>query len=84
MRISTLSDLKRHGMRLYAACEAPNVGHGAYLDLDALIERFGPDYSYVDDGRIGRACRCQKCGHLGAMVLLMPRDGPSGHVVKVE
>ena len=77
--VETLGDLRDHGMGLYAACAAPNVGHGAKLDLDVLIEKFGEDYVYINDKRIGAACRCKQCGHLGADIRVTANTTPSAY-----
>ena len=66
VEVETLQDLKDHGMGLHAHCLALYAGHGAPLDIDKLIEQFGPDYVFINDKRIGPACVCQRCGHKGA------------------
>ena len=76
--VSTLGDLKLHGKRLYAHCTAPYSGHGAPLDLDALIRRFGADYDYINETLIAASCVCRKCGHKGAKVNVVADSRPVG------
>lgn len=75
--IETLADLKAHRMGLYASCTAQYAGHGAPLDIDMLIERFGPDYVFINEQRIGASCVCRKCGHRGAELRVTVGNGPS-------
>lgn len=75
--MDTLGKLRDFGYRLFAGCTAPGSGHGDWLDLDVLIERFGEDYVFINETRIGAACVCKKCGHRGATLTLHPIDGPS-------
>ena len=65
--MSTLADLKRENWTLYGHCTARNCGHGRAIDLDMLIERFGPDFVFINETGISRRLRC-KCGHLGGTV----------------
>jgi len=69
--VETLGDLRDHGMGLYANCTALNAGHGALLDLDALIARYGEDFVHVGSDVIASACVCRKCGHRGATLTVM-------------
>jgi hypothetical protein len=74
--MSTLFEIKALGQGLMANCTGPNCGHGERLSLDMLIERFGPDYEMLNETRIGKACRCKACGHLGAAIYIMPDTSP--------
>jgi len=76
--IKTLGDLRRHGGRLFASCTAQFSGHGAFLDTDKLIARFGEDYVFVGDTRIAAACVCKQCGHRGATITLHPNTKVTG------
>jgi hypothetical protein len=76
--VETLGNLLDHGMGLYAHCARPGAGHGARLDLDMLIERYGEDYVYINDRRIAAACICQKCGHRGAKVNVVANTRAGG------
>lgn len=42
-------------------------GRGRKLDLDMLIERFGPDFVFINEIEISRRLRC-KCSHVGGTV----------------
>ena len=55
IRISTLGDLRANGYRLHGFCDA--CGKKGYLDLDALIARFGADRSYLV-GSFTLRCSC--------------------------
>lgn len=76
--VETLGDLRDFGNGLYAHCLAPNVGHGGKLDLDMLIKRFGEDYVFINETRIGAACVCKKCGHVGASLRLISNTKTRG------
>ncbi len=78
--IETLGDLKAHDIGLNAHCSAPDTGHSGPLDIDMLIERFGADYIFIGDRRIGAACVCKVCGHRGARVMLAPDTRPSTYI----
>ncbi|MCP4319414.1 MAG: hypothetical protein GY789_26355 [Hyphomicrobiales bacterium] len=62
--VTTLGDLRHEGWIVYAHCCARYCGRGRRLDLDMLIEIFGPQYVFIGDTRIPGRLRC-KCGHLG-------------------
>jgi hypothetical protein len=79
MTISTLGDLKVHGMGLYAHCTAPFVGHGGPLDIDSLIEKFGADFVYINETRISRSCICRHCGHKGAKLTVIADTTSNGY-----
>ena len=66
--MSTLSEMKAKGEGLMANCLGPNCGRGRLLPMDLLIDRYGPDFEVVGDTRIGKACRCDRCNHLGAQI----------------
>ncbi|GAB5506098.1 MAG: hypothetical protein Rhirs2KO_12610 [Rhizobiaceae bacterium] len=71
-RVSTLSDVARMGCQIWANCCGQNCGHGAKLDLEKLIERFGPDCPVSRPGGFLSRMRCTRCGHLGASPTLTP------------
>lgn len=75
--LETLGHLRDMNVRIFAHCTAQYAGHGDWLDIDALIERFGEDYVFINETRIGAACVCRKCGHRGATLRLHPAGGPS-------
>jgi len=77
--MSTLSEIKASGEGLMANCAGPNCGHGKKLDIDMLIERFGTDYEVVNERRIAVACKCDRCGHKGAVVHMVANSTPSGY-----
>lgn len=68
----TLGEMKEEDYRLVAHCQNRDCGHGQALDIDLLIERFGPDYVIVGERRIGAACVCSACGHKGAAITINP------------
>jgi hypothetical protein len=53
--VETLGDLRRLGYRLHGFCGA--CGKNGYLDLDALIARFGAGRSYLK-GSFTARCSC--------------------------
>ena len=57
----TLQQHKDEGSTLYAWCHDPICGHGDKLDLDQLIEQFGPDFE-VSAFTINHRLKCTKCG----------------------
>lgn len=69
IQLATLADLKRAGYRLYGNCYC---GRGRELDLGMLIERYGEDYVFVNEHRIQRSLRCNRCGHPGGKLTLQP------------
>lgn len=75
--IQTLQDLKDHDMGLFAHCRAPFAGHGAALDIDMLIKKFGSGYVFINDRKIGAACVCRKCGFEGAELRVQVLGGPN-------
>lgn len=78
MSIATLQDCLDHDMRIWANCARPNCGHGVELDIAKLIERFGPDYSYIGDDRLRNSLRCARCGHKGGTLAVAHRRLVSG------
>lgn len=81
--ISTLGDLVRVGYRLWAHCGRRECGHRADLDLEALVERLGPQHSYLAPDLVPRL-RCGTCGgrEIGLSLLADKgyRDGASTRV----
>jgi hypothetical protein len=55
----TLGGVRKHGMRLEAACKQQGCGHFLVFDLDRLIERFGADYPLPASGF---GLTCEHCG----------------------
>ena len=68
IRINTISDFKREGYVLTAYCVHQYGGipcnHSAEVDLDALEQRFGPDWSLYGPNRLTLMAllRCKRCG----------------------
>lgn len=77
--VGTLAEVKANGEGLMANCRGPNCGHGKPLDLDMLIEWLGPDYSIINETRIGAACRCEACKHKGAAIHRIANSTPRGY-----
>lgn len=77
--MSTLSEIKAAGEGLMANCAGLNCGHGKPLDLDMLIERYGPDYNVINETRIAAACKCERCGHRGARIHRIANTTPSSY-----
>ncbi|MEP3427968.1 MAG: hypothetical protein ABJN98_04745 [Roseibium sp.] len=75
--IETLADLRRHSYKIVAHCKTSNCSHSRVLDLDTLIERFGPDCHYVNNPAILNRLACKKeqggCGTKGGAITIMPR-----------
>ena len=63
---STLADYKAGGLNLWANCAAPRCAHGAKLNIDGLIDRFGLEYQPVGSSAIQASVVCQRCGARGA------------------
>ena len=74
---STLGDLRADGWTVMGECTGRDCGHGAALDLDVLINRFGADHSVINETKISRHLRCTSCGHLGGDLRLIPYKLPS-------
>jgi hypothetical protein len=77
--MSTLAEIKAAGEGLMANCAGPNCGHGKMLPLDLLIYRYGADYEMTGETRIASACKCERCGHRGAVVHLIANSKPTGY-----
>lgn len=66
---------KLHNDRISVFC--PN-GHGRQIDVDVLIERFGPDFRIVEERpRFLRAFRCQTCGQRANGLIINPGNTPT-------
>lgn len=74
--MTTLAELKRRGEGLMAHCGRFDCVNSKRLDLDMLIERYGPDYTIINETRIARACKCEACGHKGAIINLIANTTP--------
>jgi hypothetical protein len=74
--LTTLADLKERGEGLTAHCGAPNCGHSKRLPLDLLIARYGAGYNIINETRIAAACKCEKCGHKGAVIHIAANTTP--------
>lgn len=60
----TIQTLIDDGMRLNAYCQRPGCGYNAWLDLEALKTRLGPDHpAMVDD--LAPRLKCSRCGAKG-------------------
>lgn len=70
--LSPLGDLKAAGYRLIGNCGNPACGRGRWLNIDALIEKFGAGYEVVGEARIARSLKCDGCGHKGGRLTLSP------------
>ena len=54
----TLCGIRKHGMRLEAACKTAGCGQFVVFDLDKLIAQVGEDYPLPD----GPGIACERCG----------------------
>ena len=54
----TLAAIKHRNLQLEAYCQVPGCGWFCSFDIDALIERAGPDYELPD----GPGIDCGACG----------------------
>lgn len=68
--LETLGDLRRAGYQVIGNCSGKYCGRARRLNLDALIQRFGESYSFVNESRIGAALRCEGCGHRGGALTI--------------
>lgn len=61
---ATLESYRTGGYGLWASCAAgPSCTHFADLDLDRLIDRFGPDFDVIDrKSELLARLRCRRCG----------------------
>jgi hypothetical protein len=55
----TLGGIRKHGMRLEAACTTAGCGQFVVFDLDKLIAQVGEDYPLPDGGP---GMSCERCG----------------------
>jgi hypothetical protein len=55
----TLGAVRKHGMRLEAACKTAGCGSFVTFDLDALIAQLGDEYPLPDTGP---GIACEHCG----------------------
>lgn len=78
IRIHTIGDFKREGYTLTAYCLHQYGGipcnHSATVDLDALEQRFGPDWSLYGDNRLTLMAllRCARCGEKNIQLQVSP------------
>ena len=68
--IVTLADYRRHGMNIWVNCAVPTCSHGARLDIEDLIKRFGEAYRPVGSKAIEKAVVCRRCGARGATLTI--------------
>lgn len=69
----SLAYLKANGYKVSVFCA--NV-HGAQIDLDKAIERFGPDFRIVDNrAEFLASFRCKTCGQPAHDINLAPPNG---------
>jgi hypothetical protein len=63
--LETLAELRTAGYRISGHCHNYYCGVSRVLDLDALIERLGPDYVVINETRVSRNFLCQNpaCEH---------------------
>lgn len=72
-RLDTLAALKADNYTIRAYCETQGCGHGAFLDLDALMDRLGPDFVAIGDPQpLAAKLRCAKCGGRHLSLRLSP------------
>lgn len=55
----TLGAIRQMNLQLEAACKEPGCGWFATLDIDRLIDEFGPDLELPTNGA---GLTCAKCG----------------------
>lgn len=77
--MTTLAEIKAAGEGLMANCARLDCGHGKPLSLDLLIERYGQDYDVIRETRIAAACKCERCGHKGAIIHRIANTTPTGY-----
>jgi hypothetical protein len=65
----TLGGVRKHGMRLEAACKQQRCGHFLVFDLDRLIERFGADYPLPSGTRIMKGRRSERAAGYSAAII---------------
>lgn len=68
--LETIDDFRRHGHALLGHCGNPLCGRCRALDLDALADRYGADYSIIGETRIRAALVCSACGHRGGSITI--------------
>jgi hypothetical protein len=81
--IATIQSYIDAGCRLYASHEvvrAPSCSHSSELDLIALRDRLGGDFSIPDNrAYLLSLLRCAKCGRKGDMsIMVVPGERRSG------
>lgn len=60
IHLSQLGTMREYGYSITAFCET--CGHFAKVDLDKLVDRFGPTFDTVDNrAELLRALKCSKC-----------------------
>lgn len=65
----TLGAVRSLGYLIWAHCDRSGCGYGAELDLEGLIERYGPDVEAVAlNGRLV----CRRCGWRGGRITIAP------------
>jgi hypothetical protein len=55
----TLGAIRKHGMRLEAACKTAGCGQFVVFDLERLITQLGTDYPLPETGP---GMTCERCG----------------------
>lgn len=77
LTVETLGAVKSAGYRMYGNCLC---GKGGQLDLDKLIERYGPEHVFVKDTEVSSKLRCRHCGRkCGALALIPYSDRNDGN-----
>jgi hypothetical protein len=71
----SLAYFRAKGDKISVFC--PN-GHGRQIDIDAAIERFGPDFLIVPNrAKFLRAFRCTTCNQVASELIMTPGNtGP--------
>ena len=77
LQIDKLWQLKKLGMGLMAHCASMGCSHCTELDLDVLMEVFGPEHIFVYCPRISESIKCTQCGYTGALLTVRARHSES-------
>ena len=62
--LDTLNDMRAEGVALYVNCSHPVCGRSALVNLDMLIEKFGPEHGCMHRDLVGHFF-CSVCPEAG-------------------
>lgn len=73
---TTLAEVRDQGLNMTAYCHG--CRHSQRLDLEALIDRLGPDFDHVRNrASLVNVLKCTNCGTKGEASIILDQDRSS-------